>query len=156
MIRKITKQDVPNLISLGESFWNESEMKSLGEYNPQAIHRSLFNGLNHNLVGWVHEKQAKISKALICFISLNFWNEKKQLSELAWFSAKDSRGSLSSVKLIKTAEKFVRENEIDYFVMGRIKGPESYGKLGLFYQKLGFNELEQTFVKKYEKNNQKD
>lgn len=150
MIRDIGKKDVPELVRLGEHFWNESEMKDLGVYSPQIIYRNLFNNLGENLVGWVYEKENEILTSLICSVTLNFWDGKKQLSEIAWFSKKENRSGISSVKLIKCAEKYAKAQKIEYFIMGRIKGPSSYGKLGQFYEKLGFKELEQTFVKKYE------
>lgn len=149
-IRPLKYSDADQLASLGKDFWEESEMSFYGEYDSLTAKVLFFNGFKTQLVGWGVEKEGEIVSAIIFKKDKNIWNDKLQLSELAWFSKKEERKSLLNIKMIKEAEKFAKQNNISYLVMGRIKGPESYDKLDHFYKRQGYMELEQIYVKKYE------
>lgn len=149
MVRFLKYSDADQLASLGKEFWHESEMSFYGEYDSMIAKALFFNGFKTQLVGWGVEKDGEIVSALIFKKDKNIWNGELQLSELAWFSKKEERKSLSNIKMLKEAEKFAKENDISYIVMGRIKGPESYSKLDSFYKAQGYKELEQIYVKKH-------
>lgn len=148
MIKKISKQDVGSLAKLGEYFWNSCVMKSSGEYQKDTVHRNLYSGiLNDVLVGWVSEKNDVIVSGVVFSLDRNFWTDKIQMTEIAWFCNKENRGSIENFRLIKVAEKYAKENNVSYFCMARIKGTESYEKLDSFYIKNGYKEIESTYIK---------
>jgi hypothetical protein len=148
-IREISKHDVTSLMRLAHFFWEESLMGSFSNFPEDNIHRALFNNLSAgNIIGWGIEEQNKISCGAIFLKGENFWSSLKQLNEIAWFNEKNSRFGLSSVKLIKKAEIWAKENDYTFITMGRIKGPPSYDKLPNLYSKMGYKNLEETFIKK--------
>jgi len=149
LIRRLSSKDVPSLMRLAHFFWEESAMCTLADYPEDHIYRTLFNNLSsEGMIGWGVSDGSKISCGIIFINSLNIWTQQKQLCEVAWFNEKDSRFGLSSVKLIKKAEKWAKENNYSFITMGRIKGPLSYDKLPLLYHKMGYQSLEETFIKK--------
>lgn len=148
LVRQINIKDVPSLIRLGHFFWKESVMSVFSEFPEQNVYRFLFNGFSsQSMVGWCIESEC-IRQGIIFVKSANIWSNEKQLNEIAWFSEKDSRFGLSSVKLIKEAEKWAKNNGFIYMSMGRIKGCQSYNKLPKFYERIGFQTAEEIFIKK--------
>jgi hypothetical protein len=149
LIREINKRDVTSLMRLAHFFWQESLMGSFSKFPEDNVYRVLFNNLSSgNIVGWGIEKENQISCGVIFLKGQNFWSSAKQLNEIAWFNEKNSRFGLSSVKLIKIAEIWAKENGYTFISMGRIKGPPSYSKLPRLYSRMGYKNLEETFIKK--------
>lgn len=149
VIRRLSSKDVSSLMRLAHFFWEESVMSSLADYPEDHIYRTLFNNLSsESMIGWGVSDNDVIRCGVIFVNGLNIWTQEKQLNETAWFNEKDSRFGLSSVKLIKQAEKWAKENNYYFITMGRIKGPKSYYKLPSLYKKMGYENLEETFIKK--------
>lgn len=149
MIRRATKEDAKSAAELGEHFWRESEMNIWGDYPQSSIYRALYNDLSSgSLVGWLSEDGSDLKSVILFLISDNYWTKELQMSEIAWFAKKDNRGSISTVKMLKLAEQYAKDNNVKIITMGRIKGVPSYEKLPKLYGKMGFSELEQTFCKR--------
>lgn len=134
---------------LAHFFWQEVDFSSLTDYPEDHIYRTLFNNLSsEGMIGWGIIDNDIIRCGVIFINGLNIWTQEKQLTEIAWFNEKDSRFGLSSVKLIKQAENWAKENDYKFIVMSRIKGPKSYYKLPSLYKKMGYQNLEENFIKK--------
>lgn len=148
MIRPLIKSDVDDLLDLGKDFWQECSMSITGNFPRNVVYRRLYSGILENKIfGWCYEKENKIISAAIFTILENFWTQESQMSELAWFCKKNQRGSLSNLKILKTAEKYAKEKKIKLFCMGRISGTNTFDKLHEFYLKNGFFFLESTYLK---------
>lgn len=146
-IRQANPKDVQKLIDIGFDFWNEAELFCAAEYPKDIIIHKLFNGIATNTIKiWLCEDD-QIKSFIIFSLTNNFWDDKKQMSEIAWFCNPKFRTSLYNIRMIKVAENWGKNNNYDYMTMGAIKGPKSYDKLSKLYPKLGFNLLEQTYIK---------
>ena len=148
MIKRISKEDVSSLVKLGESFWNSCIMKNFGNYQKDVVHRNLYSGiLTNTLIGWASQKNESIVSGVIFSFDRNFWTDKIQMTEIAWFCEKEQRGSIENFQLIKFAEKYAKQSDVMFLCMARIKGTESYEKLDSFYLKNGYQEIESTYIK---------
>jgi hypothetical protein len=146
-IRQANVKDVQKLIDIGFYFWNEAELFRDKHYPREIITHKLFNGIATNSIKiWLCEDD-QIKSFIIFSVSQNFWDDKYQMSEVAWFCDPKFRTSLCNIRMIKVAEEWARNNKFSYVTMGAIKGPKSYDKLSKLYPKLGYNLLEKTYIK---------
>ncbi len=73
-----------------------------------------------------------------------FMSNKVVATELAWFVSKEARGTPASIKLVKTFEKWAKQNGADYTIMGDIKGITD---LDYLYGRMGYEAAETAYIK---------
>lgn len=151
IIRQMTIHDVPALTKLSEYFWFESAVCECfgNNYPKEIVHRKLFNGIaSGEFISWGCEDDGKIVSMIVLIKTKNLWTDENQLAEILWYSCSDRRLGFSNIKLLMQVENWAKQNNIDILIMGRIKGVPSYEKLPKFYKSLGYNQMEETFIKK--------
>ena len=149
MIKKITKEDLQQVIQLTESFWKESDTEFLfGEFDPLYYQGMLIRAMHSKaFFGWASFSNFKMTGALLASEDKLFWKDVNILKELMWYTLPEYRGGTSSVKLLKTFENFAKVNNYKFIIMGSISGTPNYNRMHKFYLKNKFKPMENSYIK---------
>lgn len=142
MIREARFADVPRLVEMGIRFINDSAY--WGRIFPDEIAMTnLAQGLiaaDHGHV-LVYEHDGKIVGMIGVIATFHPYSGKPVMSEMFWYVEPESRGA--GVRLLRAVEGWAREKGIEDSIM---ISPSP--KVSAFYQRLGYEPLEEQFIKK--------
>lgn len=142
-IREATQDDVFDILILAKEF--SKEAPKTHKWNKDKTEQFIFSALqNTNMVIFVIDVGGEIEGALVGLLSELYMSHTVQATELAWFVSKEYRGKPSSVKLVKTFEKWAEENGANQVGMGDIDGITNLEKL---YNRLGYQRAESVYIK---------
>lgn len=149
MLRPISIKDKHILLKYAPLFWEEIKGNELaGKLSLQSFSNFIEIGFkNENLVGWFSEDNSKIEGGILFSIVSDIFTNKILLKEIFWFVLPEKRNSWVAYKLIKEAEKFATENNIDSIFMAHMANPNPE-KLSMFYKKIGYNFVQAEYLKK--------
>lgn len=149
MIRQITAKDKTTILKYAPLFWEEIKGEELaGKLSLESFANFLeVSFRNETLVGWFYEENKKIQGGILFSIVSDIFTNKLLLKEIFWFVLPDQRNSWTAYKLIKQAEKFAIENDIDSIFMAHMANPNPE-KLSKFYKKIGYNFIQAEYAKK--------
>ena len=149
MIRAITAKDKITILKYTPLFWEEIKGEELaGKLCLESFANFLeVSFRNETLVGWFYEENKKIQGGILFSIVSDIFTNKLLLKEIFWFVLPDQRNSWTAYKLIKQAEKFAIENNIDSIFMAHMANPNPE-KLSKFYKKIGYNFIQAEYAKK--------
>jgi hypothetical protein len=149
MIRAITSKDKTTILKYTPLFWEEIKGEELaGKLSLESFANFLeVSFRNETLVGWFYEENKKIQGGILFSIVSDVFTNKLLLKEIFWFVLPDQRNSWTAYKLIKQAEKFAIENNIDSIFMAHMANPNPE-KLSKFYKKIGYNFIQAEYAKK--------
>jgi GNAT superfamily N-acetyltransferase len=149
MIRAITSKDKTTILKYTPLFWEEIKGEELaGKLSLESFANFLeVSFRNETLVGWFYEENKKIQGGILFSIVSDIFTNKLLLKEIFWFVLPDQRNSWTAYKLIKQAEKFAIENNIDSIFMAHMANPNPE-KLSKFYKKIGYNFIQAEYAKK--------
>lgn len=149
MIRKISIKDKPVLLKYAPLFWQEIKGDDLaGKLSLESFSNFLeLNFKNETLVGWFYEQNNKVEGGILFSIVSDIFTNKTILKEIFWFVLPDKRNSWTAYKLIKEAEKYAAQNNIDSIFMAHMANPNPV-KLSTFYEKIGYNFVQAEYIKK--------
>lgn len=149
MIRNITKKDKQYILKYAPDFWSEIQgEKLIGKLCIQNF--SNFLDINFNsdkLIGWVYEDNNEFCGAILFFVNTDIFTSQNILKEIFWYIKPEKRKSAISYRLIKKAEEFGSQNEIQYISMMHMAYPNPE-KLKNFYLKIGYHEVQSEYFKK--------
>ena len=149
MLRPISIKDKHILLKYAPLFWEEIKGNELaGKLSLESFSNFIEIGFkNENLVGWFSEDNSKIEGGILFSIVSDIFTNKILLKEIFWFVLPEKRNSWVAYKLIKEAEKFATENNIDSIFMAHMANPNPE-KLSIFYKKIGYNFVQAEYLKK--------
>lgn len=149
MLRPISIKDKHILLKYAPLFWEEIKGNELaGKLSLQSFSNFIEIGFkNENLVGWFSDDNNKIEGGILFSIVSDIFTNKILLKEIFWFVLPEKRNSWVAYKLIKEAEKFATENNIDSIFMAHMANPNPE-KLSMFYKKIGYNFIQAEYLKK--------
>lgn len=149
MLRPISIKDKHILLKYAPLFWEEIKGNELaGKLSLESFSNFIEIGFkNENLVGWFSEDNSKIEGGILFSIVSDIFTNKILLKEIFWFVLPEKRNSWVAYKLIKEAEKFATENNIDSIFMAHMANPNPE-KLSMFYKKIGYNFVQAEYLKK--------
>jgi len=149
MLRPISIKDKHILLKYAPLFWEEIKGNELaGKLSLESFSNFIEIGFkNENLVGWFSEDNNKIEGGILFSIVSDIFTNKILLKEIFWFVLPEKRNSWVAYKLIKEAEKFATENNIDSIFMAHMANPNPE-KLSMFYKKIGYNFVQAEYLKK--------
>jgi|TARA_B110000977_G_scaffold44963_1_gene61171 RimJ/RimL family protein N-acetyltransferase len=142
-IREATQDDVFDILILAKEFSKEAPKSH--KWNKDKTEQFLFSALqNTNMTILVIDADGEIEGALVGLISELYMSYTAQATELAWFISKEHRGKPSSLKLIKSFERWAKDNGVNQIGMGDIEGISNLSKL---YNRLGYYRAESVYLK---------
>mgnify|MGYP003624879027 FL=1 len=97
---------------------------------------------------WAAKKDGKYVGTIIFQDSSgNNQNQSRMLYETVWIMWGKDTGKLS-LKLLKTAERYAKDNSIPFISMSRMTSTESGKRLGKIYERMGYHQDTATHIKK--------
>ena len=142
MIRLATKEDIPEMLRMGESFFNASGYGDLTTFSKEDT-ESLFIKLIDE--GWLLTDGVSTLLGFVVFpMFMN--NSTIVAQELFWWVDESVRGSRVGVEILKKAEELAKENGATAMMMLSINelNGDSVNKL---YERLGYSRREQTYMR---------
>ena len=144
MIREATIDDIHNILPLSSLF-----SKSLGvglfeeKYSDRHAATLLASCVNNGVL-LVAERDDKIVGVAGGIISNNIWNPTvKQIDEIIYFVLPEHRNTTVAYRLIKGYGSAIQKLDVH---TGTMKLMHNSPDIGKHYAKLGFNELETSYV----------
>jgi GNAT superfamily N-acetyltransferase len=142
-IRTATQDDIFDILVLAKNF--SKEAPTTHKWDKEKTAQFLVSALENPIMEiFVADTGEEIVGALVCMKSELYMSRTTVCTELAWFVDKQYRGSPSALRLLKTFEKWAKEQKADYTIMGDIAGITDLGSL---YTKLGYTKAETTYMK---------
>ena len=142
-IRAATPDDVFDILILAKEFSKEAPRSH--KWNKEKTEQFILSSLqNTNMTIFVIDVGGEIEGALVGLLSELYMSHTVQATELAWFVTKEYRGKPASIRLMKTFEKWAKENGASQVGMGDIEGISSLEKL---YNRLGYKKAETVYLK---------
>ena len=142
MIRLAILEDIPNLLRMGELFFNDSgygEITSFNKNDTEVTLKSLID-----LGTLLTDGKSSMIGFLVFPL---FMNQKTLMSqELFWWVDEDKRGTRIGIDLLKQAEKISKENGAT--VMNMLSLNDLNGeKVNKLYERLGYKRKEQSYMR---------
>jgi len=154
VIRLATKRDLKYCIKFAPDFWEEIKGKEwLGTLDIHFFSNYLTSGVNDGtIIGWVYEEEQsqKIYGAIFFLFKIDCFTRSPVLQELCWFMHKSRRNTMHAIRLLKTAEKYCKENGQKSIIMGNMQYPD-FAKMDRFYKKLGYVNCDYSYLKHIKK-----
>jgi ribosomal protein S18 acetylase RimI-like enzyme len=148
MIRQATLGDIPEIINMVHNFYKASHFPELAPYNKDSMMALLINMVNdspHILL--VSEKDGKLDGTICMLIFPYFINhEVMTAQDLWWWVEPEARGTTVGIKLIKEAEKLVKEKGIAHMTMMSMESSDA-DKVNKLYSKMGMKLMEYAYIK---------
>lgn len=141
MIRLATPDDIDQIAVLGERFIGESHYRKLIGINPEAL-RAVAEMLireEHGLL-LVDEFYGELAGMIGMIATVHPTSWEPVASELFWYVPPEVRGG--GLKLLFAAEQWARENGCRRCIM---VSPSA--RVGMIYARLGYSELETSWIK---------
>ena len=142
MIRLATEKDLPELLRMGESFFDASGYGDLTTFNKEDTEALLVKLINE---GWLlTDGQSTLLGFVVFPMFMN--NSTIVAQELFWWVDEESRGSKVGIEILKKAEDLAKEYGATAMMMLSIKelNGDSVNKL---YERLGYSRREQTYMR---------
>jgi len=143
IIRPMREEDIFDVLVLAREF--SKEAPETHKWNKDKTNNFLYTSLKlPNMEVFVIDSNKEITGAIVGILTEMFMSDKVVATELAWFVTKEARGTPSSIKLVKTFEKWAKQNGANYCVVADIKGITDLKKL---YTRMGYNSSETSYIK---------
>lgn len=143
IIRLATEEDIFDILVLAREFSKEAPVthKWDREKTETFIRSSIDSPLS---TLFVLEDSGEIVGALVGLIHQMYMSQTTLATELGWFVSRDYRGRKGSLMLMKSFEKWAKDQGADYVVMGDISKINVLEKL---YTKFGYKRSETVYMK---------
>lgn len=149
MIRPVTEKDKNTIIKYAPLFWQEIKGQELaGDLKIASLSFFLDTCFkSKTLVGWIHEENGEACGAILFVLTSDIFTNKSILKEVFWFMIPEKRKSAITYRLIKKAEEYAKENEIELISMMHMAHPNP-DRLKDFYQKINYTFVQSEYFKK--------
>jgi ribosomal protein S18 acetylase RimI-like enzyme len=142
MIRLAKKDEMQNLLRMGESFFHASGYGAITEFNRRDTEKLIVNLIELGTL-LTDGKNGMIGFVIYPL----FMNNSTLMSqELFWWVDEDRRGSKVGLQLLRAAEEISKESGAD--VMNMLSLNELDGeKVNSLYRRLGYKSKEQSYMR---------
>lgn len=142
MIRLAKESDIPELLRMGELFFNASGYKGIAKYNKEdstVLLKALIE------LGTILTDG---KSAMLGFVLFPMFMDKSTIisQEMFWWVDEDKRGTRLGVEILKEAEKVSKESGATVMAMLSLNDLNGE-KVNKLYSRLGYNRKEQTYMR---------
>lgn len=148
-IRKMTVLDTKGVLDLVEEFKQEALNETKISFDRTTLKRRLDDAILNDvpIIFVAVDKEKVIGVIAGVLINSYFDINKKMATEFIWYVNKKYRGNSASVRLLKTFEKYCKENKADTVTMIAPHYSENSKEIGFFYERQGYKKLETHYLK---------
>jgi len=148
LIRQIQKSEFKQVVKVGQEFYRDYELPGSMELNSfQETWNKLYDSKAGIIIGWFSGDHQLLG-AIAGIIYQDPNDGVLTATEMFWFVAKVSRGSINSVKLFKRLEKWAQEQKAKRLIMVNILSKTSH-KVDKFYRQAKYRPLEIHYIKEW-------
>lgn len=142
MIREAILADVPRLVEMGIRWVHEGPYADhiTPRAEPMAKLATMLIEADHGMI-WVSDHGGSLVGMLGVIATFHPYSGDPVMSEMFWYVEPEHRGQ--GVRLLKTAEAWARSHGVTASIM---ISPSA--KVSTFYRRLGYELLEEQFIKK--------
>jgi len=149
VIREARPEDIPDIVLLGEKFFNETAFTGIVKYDYNTVIRLAAKAIKEeNYVIFVAEEEEIIGLAAGVLYPFFFNSEHLTGQEFLWWVEPSTRGQKAGLLLFNALIKWAEENGAESFTMGTIENMNP-DKVGKFYERKGFKPSERNYIKKF-------
>lgn len=143
MIRRATKTDIPQLLTMGEQF-----AAYLGNAVAYSVARSetVLRGLMDKGIVFVSEQDGQLNGGIMGLMAPIWYAEALAATELALWVAPDSRTGRVSRELVKAFEEWAKSQGATHITMSDLCIEGEY-PAGSWFNRLGYRVIERTHAK---------
>lgn len=146
MIREARHEDIPQMVALGEVFYQGTILKDYAPYDPQTIFeliRAFINGPNGTVI--VYEVNGEVVGGLIgCCVPL-YWNKNlKTCQQVAWFVHPEHRNPYAFKMLDRFMEWAKEQGAV--IVFSGAKDDAAGPTMRKMMKRKGFQSLESVHI----------
>lgn len=143
MIRKATKEDIPQLMVYGEHFWTLTPYATTGmQYNPKTVAKVLLDMVENHYVS-VYEADGEIVGFIGIILSEFLFNQDYDVGiETFFFVSPDYRGSVGGTLLSKAEEDL--KGKVCMLAMSELT---TSTEMKEYYEDRGYTLTENTYGK---------
>jgi GNAT superfamily N-acetyltransferase len=145
MLRLASFGDIPHVENMIEDFITEinSDLYRFDREKVGAILGSLVEEDAGDIL--VYERDGRIIGFILCTAQVHPILGYRMAMELAYYVAKEYRGSSAAVRLIQGFEQWAETKDVEAFALADIHVLED---LGPMYNRLGYTLVEKSYIKK--------
>ena len=147
-IRRAKVKDVPQMLVLGQEFWETTKYFSQGvPYNYDTVHNLTVNLIQGGVVQLAEDSDTqKVVGFILCVIvPFPFNSDYKSATEMAFYVSPDYRASGAGKALVKQAENVCTQLGIKFLTMVELSTSPKH--TGRFYSQLGYQRSETSHTK---------
>lgn len=142
-IRRMTEDDIPMLVALGEDMHEESRRS--GTFDPERSIRLCFKIMQDPAsLGLVAEQEGEIIGMLGAHITDDLWGPDKVAGDYLVYVVPEQRGTSAAVRLIKAYIAWAEENGAADIYLRQSTGVD-IERTAEFYGRIGFDMVGHTF-----------
>lgn len=142
MIKLAVIEDVPELLRMGELFFNASGYSDLTSFNVEDTRELLIDLIENE---WILTDGKSAMLGLVVFPV--FMNKSTIVAqELFWWVDESSRGTRVGVSILKEAEKLAKSHGATSIMMLSIDNLNG-SAVNKLYERLGYKRREQTYMR---------
>lgn len=143
-VRKATLEDLPVVLELAHEFFVSSQYAEY-EAKPERL-EELFTFVLDKGIVLLAEDQAGVAGFLVLVPVPNLFTGELYAEELAWFVRPRARGSRAALRLMDAGALWCRQSSLASW---RMVAPTDSPTVASYYRRLGFSEVETTFIKRF-------
>lgn len=147
MIRPATPADIPRLLEIGRSFFDEGGLGDLSTFDPDSLAASLKGFLDSGVVLVVEIDGKVVGTACALLFPMYFNHAHLAAAEMFWWVEPEHRRG-AGAELLDALESAVQAAGADTLSMMTIAGLRS-DAIGRLYQRRGFRPAETTYTKRF-------
>lgn len=152
IIRKVTIDDVCDVLDLIEQFKEEALNKTMVSFNLNTLAKRTLEAIQKDNPSIILAHNNGKAVGMIAYITVNSYFDQNQIMalELMWYVDKDYRNSNIGKKLLEAAEKDLASKKVNTLTMIAGHYSVNTGKdkvLDIFYQRQGYKKLETHYIK---------
>lgn len=144
MIREAVEGDIPNLVSLGKMFLDESGYGDIVSFNPFKAHETLKGIIGGNGVVFVAEREGLVVGGLGLLQYTMYFSDDPVAVELFWWMHPSHRNGMDGPRMLKRALEWGKERGLRMLTM--VDLPQINSKAPDLYAKFGGEQIERTWV----------
>lgn len=142
-IREATLADGPTIIELARHFHADTAYRSVITFEQQPLERLLPLVLEQGVILLAEMEPGRAVGMLVLVALEHPYTGERFADELAWWVEPELRSGLVGPKLLRAGEAWAQAKKCAILKMIAPAG----SRVGVYYRRLGYQEVETTFVK---------
>jgi GNAT superfamily N-acetyltransferase len=135
LIRQVTKETLPEFLSLARQMHEESTSRDL-EFSAEKLEQLIGSPSTFCVMAY---KDQKVIGGMLGFITEHYFSKDKKAVESGLYVVPKHRNGMTGVRLIRTFEDWSKQHEAKHIWIGYSTGIGDINRMKDFYKALGYD-----------------